>query len=106
VGGSAAEFSTVQGVYSAANTGWMSDRSVRYLASGRPVLVQDTGVSQDIAGGEGLVTFSNLEEARRGAERIAADYEGHSVAARHVAETHFDSDRVLGDMLDQMGARS
>lgn len=104
VGRSSAEFSTVQGVYAAANTGWISDRSVRYLASGRPVLVQDTGVSNDIAG-EGLVTFSNLDEARRGVERIAADYEAHSAAARHLAETFFDSDRVLGQMLDQMGAR-
>jgi hypothetical protein len=103
---SAAEFSTVQGVYSAANTGWISDRSVRYLASGRPVLIQDTGVSKDIAGAEGMVTFKTLEQARRGAERIARDYKAHSAAARRLAETFFDSDRVLGDMLDQMGARS
>jgi hypothetical protein len=103
---SSAEFSTVQGVYSAANTGWISDRSVRYLASGRPVLIQDTGVSKDIAGAEGMVTFKTLEQARRGAERIARDYKAHSAAARRLAETFFDSDRVLGDMLDQMGARS
>lgn len=105
VGASDAEFSAVQGVYAAANTGWISDRSVRYLASGRPVLVQNTGVSTDIAGGEGLLTFSTLEEARGQAERIAADYEAHSQAARHLAERFFDSDRVLGDMLEQMGAR-
>jgi hypothetical protein len=105
VGGSGAEFSTVQGVYSAAKTGWISDRSVRYLASGRPVLVQDTGVSKDVAGGEGMLTFSSLDEARRGTERIAADYGAHSAAARRLAEMFFDSDRVLGDMLEQMGAR-
>jgi hypothetical protein len=105
VAGSAAEFSTVQGVYAVANTGWISDRSVRYLASGRPVLVQDTGVSKEIAGGEGLVTFSTLEEARHGAERIAGDYDAHSAAARRLAEEFFDSDRVLAEMLDQVGAR-
>lgn len=105
VRGSAAEFSTVQGVYSAARTGWISDRSVRYLASGRPVLVQDTGVSKEIAG-DGLLTFSTLDEACRQAERIVANYDLHSAAARHLAETFFDSDRVLGDMLDQMGVRS
>ena len=106
VGGSAAEFSTAQGVYSVAKTGWISDRSVRYLASGRPVLVQDTGVSSAIADGEGMLTFTTLDEAQHGAQRIAADYEAHSAAARHLAETFFDSDRVLGDMLDRMGARA
>lgn len=105
VAASAAEFSTVQGVYAAGATGWISDRSARYLASGRPVLVQDTGLPEGLAGGEGLLTFSTLEEARRGAERILADYEAHSAAARQIAETHLDSDRVLGEMLDQMGAR-
>jgi hypothetical protein len=106
VGGSAAEFSTVQGVYSATNSGWISDRSVRYLASGRPVLVQDTGVSKDIGGDEGLVTFTTIDQACRGAERIASDYDAHSSAARRIAEKFFDSDVVLGDMLDQMGARA
>jgi hypothetical protein len=79
---------------------------VRYLASGRPVLVQETGVSHDIAGAEGMLTFRTLDDACRGAERIAADYDAHSAAARHLAETYFDSDRVLGDMLDRMGARA
>jgi hypothetical protein len=106
VGGSAAEFSPAQGVYYAANTGWISDRSVRYLASGRPVLVQETGVAKDIACAEGFLTFRTLEQAQRGAERIAADYDAHSKAARQLAETYFDSDRVLGDMLDRMGARA
>jgi hypothetical protein len=105
VGGSAAEFSTVQGVYSAANTGWISDRSVRYRAAGRPVLVQDTGVSTDISGGEGMLAFTTLDEARLQAGRIVADYATHAAAARQIAEAHFDSDRVLGEMLEQVGAR-
>ena len=106
VGASSAEFSTAQGVYSVARTGWISDRSVRYLASGRPVLVQDTGVSRAIANGEGMLTFTTLHEAQQGAKRIVANYQAHSAAARHLAETFFDSDRVLGDMLDRMGARA
>jgi hypothetical protein len=53
-----------------------------------------------------MVTFTTLEEARREAKRIATDYAAHSAAARQLAETFFDSDRVLGDMLDQMGARA
>ncbi len=105
VGGSGAELSPVQGVYSAARTGWISDRSVRYLASGRPVLVQDTGVSPDIARGEGLLTFTDLAEARSQAERILSDYGAHAAAARDLAETVFDSDRVLGEMLERAGAK-
>ena len=105
VGGSAAEFSTVQGAYSALNTGWISDRSVRYLASGRPVLVQATGVSSDIADEQGLLTFTTPAEAERQVGRIAANYEEHAAAARSIAETHFDSDCILGEMLEQMGAR-
>jgi hypothetical protein len=105
VRGSAAEFSTVQGVYAAANTGWISDRSVRYLASGRPVLVQDTGVSRDVAGDAGMLFFTTLEEASEQVARIAADHTSHAAAARQIAEKWFDSDRVVGDMLDQMGAR-
>lgn len=105
VGASAAEFSTAQGVYTAANTGWISDRSVRYLASGRPALVQATGVSKDIAREDGMLTFTTLDEARRQAERIVADYDLHAFAARQIADECFDSDRVLGEMLDDMGAR-
>jgi hypothetical protein len=105
VASSAAEFSAVQGVYSAANTGWISDRSVRYLACGRPVLVQDTGVPKGISAQEGMLAFATLDEARLGAERIAAEYAAHSAAARLLAETFFDSDRVLGRMLDQMAVR-
>lgn len=105
VAGSGAEFSTVQGVYSAANTGWISDRSVRYLASGRPVVVEDTGVSGRLAGGEGMLTFTSLQDARRSVERIITDYPAQSAAARRLAETHFDSDLVLGDLLDLVGAK-
>jgi hypothetical protein len=105
VAGSSAEFSTVQGVYSVGNTGWISDRSARYLACGRPVLIQDTGVPKDIARDEGMLVFTTLEQATRQAERIAADYAVHSAAARQIAEEFFDSDRVLGDMVEQMGAR-
>ena len=76
---------------------------MRYLASGKPCLVQDTGFSRNYPVGEGLVPFRTLAEAVTGAERIAGDYERHSLAARHLAETYFDSDKVLPDMLGQMG---
>jgi hypothetical protein len=100
---SGAEFSVAQGVYVETHCGWFSDRSVRYLASGRPVLVQDTGWSRNYPEGEGLVAFRTMDEAVAGAERIARDYEAHGRAARAIAEDYFDSDRVLGRLLEETG---
>ena len=96
---SSAEFSVAQGVYVETRSGWFSDRTVRYLASGKPALVQDTGFSRNYPVGCGLVPFSTLEEAARGAERISRDYAAHSRAARALAETFFDSDKVLRTLL-------
>lgn len=100
VQGSWAEFSAAQGVYVETNSGWFSDRTTRYLASGKPALVQDTGFSDRLPTGEGLVAFRTLEEAVAGAETIAADYDRHARAARVIAEEEFDSDRVVGKLLE------
>lgn len=97
---SAAEFSAAQGVYVATESGWFSDRSVRYLASGKPVLVQDTGLRRTYPVGEGLLTFRTLEEAVAGVEEIVGNYEKHCHAARALAEEYFDSDKVLGQLID------
>ncbi len=106
VQGSGAEFSVAQGVYVDTRSGWFSDRSVRYLASGKPVLVQDTGFTQFLPAGWGLVGFSNLDEAVAGARSIADDYEEHSRAARRLAERYFDSNRVLTRLLEEAGVRT
>jgi hypothetical protein len=98
---SGAEFSVAQGVYVDTSCGWFSDRTVRYLASGKPALVQDTGFSRNYPVGTGLVPFRTLEEAVAGAERITADYEAHAAAARALAEDRFDSDRVLARFLEE-----
>ena len=100
---SGAEFSVAQGIYVDTNCGWFSDRTVRYLASGKPVLVQDTGFTKNIPSGKGLVSFRTLDEAIQGAESIAGDYEAHSQAAREIAEQYFDSDKVLGELLNASG---
>jgi hypothetical protein len=106
VQGSGAEFSVSQGIYVATGSGWFSDRSVRYLASGKPVLVQDTGFSSNYPAEEGLVAFRTVEEAVAGAERIAAGYESHSHAARAFAERFFDSDKVLSRFLEEAGVEA
>jgi hypothetical protein len=103
VQGSGAEFSVAQEVYTQTRSGWFSDRTVRYLASGKPALVQDTGFGRNYPVGEGLLAFSTLEEAVAGAGRIARDYEEHCRAARALAEEYFDSDRVLGRFVEEVG---
>jgi hypothetical protein len=98
-----AEFSVAQGIYVETNTGWFSDRTTRFLASGKPALVQDTGFGCEMPVGEGLVTFSTLEQAIAGAQSIRSQYAVHAGRAREIAETFFDSDLVLGRMLDEVG---
>jgi hypothetical protein len=106
VHGSHAEFSVAKGMYVQTNSGWFSDRTVRYLASGRPALVQDTGFDADIPIGEGLIAFRTIADAMEGVGRIADDYTAHSQAARAIAETCFDSDAVLGRLLEDTGVRT
>jgi hypothetical protein len=101
--GSGAEFSVAQGLYVEGMTGWFSDRTAAYLASGRPALVQDTGVGGELPRGEGLLSFSGPEGAAAQARRIAADPERHAAAARAIAEEYLDSDRVLGRLLETVG---
>ncbi len=97
---SGAEFSVAQGIYVEGNTGWFSDRSVGYLASGKPVVVQETGFSRELPVGEGLLSFRTLDDAVAGVESILADYGRHSRAARKLAEEEFDSDDVLSRLLE------
>jgi hypothetical protein len=104
VQGSLAEFTVAKGLYVKLRTGWLGDRTVCYLASGKPALVQDTGLADHYPLGTGLVAFSTLDEAAEGAERILVDYATHAAAARELAETHFDSRRVLPRLLEELGA--
>jgi hypothetical protein len=104
VQGSSAELMIAKHLYVDTRSGWFSDRSACYLASGRPVLAQDTGLEAVIPSGEGLVSFTDLEEAVAGAEEIVNDYERHSRAARELAEAHLAAGRVLPRLLADLGA--
>jgi hypothetical protein len=97
---SGAEFSVAQGIYVQTSSGWFSDRSARYLASGKPVLAQDTGFDRYLPVGEGLLSFRSLGEAVVGVRQIASDYDVHCAAARAIAEEYFDSEQVLGSLLE------
>jgi hypothetical protein len=100
---SKAELMVAKNMYVQSRSGWFSDRSICYLASGRPVLAQDTGLGSLVPTGEGLVSFATLDEAVAGVEAITGDYKRHACAARAIAEEHFASDRVLSRLLDRLG---
>jgi hypothetical protein len=102
VQGSSAECSVAQGVYVQTHSGWFSDRTVRYLASGKSALVQDTGFTRRYPSGMGLVAFTTLDEAVEGAESIMRQYSEHSRAARAIAEEFFAAPKVLGDLLNRL----
>lgn len=101
VAGSLAECSAAQGMYVQSRCGWFSDRTVQYLAAGRPALVQDTGFCAPRRSGEGVVTFETVDQAAAGAVRIVRDYRAHSEAARAIAAEYFDSAVVLGRLLQE-----
>jgi hypothetical protein len=103
IGNSCAEFSVAKDLYVRTRGGWISDRSLCYLASGKPVLAQETGFSQHYPTGEGLITFSTLEEAVAGVEEISRHPDRHARAARALAEEYFDSDKVLTRLLQKLG---
>jgi hypothetical protein len=94
------ELSCAKASCSELQNAWVSDRTVCYLASGKPVVVQDTGPSSFLPNGEGMFRFASLEDAAAALERINADYERHCRAARAIAEAHFDSRRVLDAALN------
>ncbi len=89
----AGEIGVAKPAYVKMNTGWISDRTVCYLASGRPCVVQDTGPI-DVPSGEGLLRFSNIKQAAEALDRVALDPLAHSAAARQLAEEYFSAEKL------------
>jgi hypothetical protein len=100
---SGGEFTASKERYVRPRSGWFSDRSVCYLAAGRPVVTQETGFGKFIPTGEGLFSFSTEEEAVSAIAAIVADYTRHSSAAREIAREYFATDRVLTDLMSKVG---
>jgi hypothetical protein len=96
---SRAEFMCAKPIHVAMKTGWFSDRSIAYLASGRPVLAQETGFSERLPTGLGLLAFRDLAEAVAGVAEIDGNYARHCRAARELAESRFDSRKCLRALL-------
>src|SRR5215813_3026784 len=102
---SRAEFSVAKHAYVSARCGWFSDRSAGYLAMGRPVIVQDTGFSDFLPCGAGLLAFRSPAESLEAINRLNDNYDMHCRAARAVVEEYFDARRVLTDLLERSFSR-
>ena len=100
---SGAEFSAAKDQNVRLRSGWFSDRTATYLATGRPAVVQDTGFDVALAPGEGLLAFRSADEAVQCLESVADDYARHSRAAHEIAVEHFRAETVLGRLLGEAG---
>jgi hypothetical protein len=100
VQGSKAELGIAKSGYVKSRCGWFSDRSACYLASGRPVVAQETGFSRHLPTGEGLLAFATADQAAACVESVRRDYDTHSRASRRIAEDVFDSKKVLPRLLE------
>jgi hypothetical protein len=98
--GARAEWSVAKHGYVAGHAGWFSCRSACFLAAGRPVVVEDTGLTGILPIGEGLLTFSSFDEAVAAIEECERAYARHSEAAAAIADEYFDAGRVLTSLLD------
>jgi hypothetical protein len=95
------EFSCAKPSCERLQNAWVSDRTLCYLASGKPAIVQHTGASRFLPDAEGLFRFSTLSEAAQHLETAVADYEHHCRSARALAEEYFDARKVAARFLEQ-----
>lgn len=102
VRGSRGEFSVAKHVYVATHCGWFSCRTTCYLAAGRPAVVQDTGFSEFLDVGDGVVPFADRAGALEGLRRVEGDLAGHAEAARQLAAAAFEAETVLGALCDRV----
>ena len=103
ISGSRGEFTVAKDIYVRPNSGWFSDRAVCYLAAGRPVVTMRTGFSSYCPAGRGLFDYASKDQALAAIDAVAADYGGHSRAARELAGDCFAGERVLARLLAEAG---
>jgi hypothetical protein len=100
------EFSVCKNIFVAMHTGWFSDRSAAYLASGRPVVLQDTGFSTHLPCGIGLHAVNDVEEAAAAIDCVLCNGKANADAAREIAHEYFDTRKVLPRLLGSVGCVS
>ncbi|MFV8818436.1 glycosyltransferase [Haliea sp. E17] len=97
------EFSVCKNVFVQTYGGWFSDRSAVYLASGRPVILQETGFSEKLPCGKGLFAVTDIDQAAEAIREVELDYEEHSRAAREIAIEYLDAKKLLSTFIDDIG---
>lgn len=103
IASSSGEFSVCKEVFVRNKTGWFSDKSAAYLATGKPVILQDTGFAEALPVGEGLLTFNDLKTAKDSVEAVCLDYTRHADAAYEIAREYLAADKVLHKMMSEIG---
>ncbi|MEO7501204.1 MAG: hypothetical protein ABIW94_01070 [Gemmatimonadaceae bacterium] len=84
-------------------SGWFSDRSASYLAAGRPVITEETGFSNILPAGEGLLSFQTMDDALAAIDSVESDYAGHCRAAKEIATEYFAAEPVLKSLMSRAG---
>jgi hypothetical protein len=102
VQGSKAEIGVAKSGYAVSQSGWFSDRSACYLASGRPVIAQDTGLGRRLPTSSGLFVFTGMADVLAAIDELQSDYPYHRAAARKIAEEYLDSDLVLRSLINRV----
>jgi hypothetical protein len=97
------EFTVARDQYVRPNTGWFSDRTACYLATGRPVITQETGFSKFLPTGQGLFGFKTMEDILKAVDAIESDYAGHCRAARDIGAQYFAAEKVVGSLMERAG---
>jgi glycosyltransferase involved in cell wall biosynthesis len=100
---SRAEFTVAKDMNVRLRSGWFSERDACYLASGKPVVAQDTGFGNILPTGEGLFAFSTMDEAVAAIDQINGDYRRHCLGARAIAEEYFEAGKVAARLLADLG---
>jgi hypothetical protein len=103
IASSRGEFTVAKDIYVRTNSGWFSDRSVCYLASGRPVVTMRTGFDRLCPAGDGFFDFATHDEALAAIDTIAGNYAHHSQAAREIAREYFSGAKIVGALLAEAG---
>ena len=103
ISSSRGEFTVSKDLYVRTRSGWFSDRTVCYLAAGRPVVTQLTGFEKYLPSGVGLLGFDNAETAIEAIAQVNADYPRHAKAAREIACEYFDAIKLLDAIAEKAG---